>query len=119
MTTVRLPCINLLRLARKIKIVVLFKLNQKRRKFIFVIAFVAVSTALLSSLFYIFTGVHYRLEIAYDEFKQTEVEQKACIDRSPSCRSLDERLDDAWIGFNAGRNGNPLILYKKYRDYLR
>ena len=102
-----------------LKIAVLFKLNQKRRKFIFVIAFVAASTALLSSLFNIFTDVHYRLEIAYDEFKQTEVEKNACADGSPSCRSLEERLDDAWLGFNAGRNRNPLILYKKYRDYLR
>ena len=102
-----------------LKIAVLFKLNQKRRKFIFVIAFVAVSTALLGSLFNIFTSVHYRLEIAYDEFKQTEVEKNACSDGSPSCRSLEKRLDDAWMGFNAGRNRNPLILYKKYRDYLR
>ena len=121
MTIARLPwsiCCGL-RAKPLLKIAVLFKLNQKRRKFIFVIAFVAVSTALLSSLFNIFTGVHYRLEIAYDEFKQTEVEKNACADGSPSCRSLEERLNDAWLGFNAGRNRNPLILYKKYRDYLR
>ena len=96
-----------------------FQLSLKCTKFIFIIAFVAGSIALFGSLSNIFADIRYRLEIAYDEFKQTEVEQNACIDRSPSCRSLDERLDDAWMGFNAGRNGNPLILYKKYRDYLR
>ena len=93
-------------------------MNQKRRKFIFVIALVAVSTALFSSLSNVFAGIHYRLEIAYDEFKQTEVEKNACIDRSPSCRSLEKRLDDAWMGFNAGRNRNPLILYRKISRLL-
>lgn len=96
-----------------------FQLSQKRPKFILVAAFVAVSIALFGSLSNMLTDILYRLEIAYDEFKQTEVEKNACIDRSPPCRSLEERLDDAWTGFNAGRNRNPLILYKKYRDYLR
>ena len=94
-------------------------MSLKCPKFIFIIVFVAGSIALFGSLSNVFADIHYRLEIAYDEFKQTEVEQNACIDRSPSCRSLDERLDDAWMGFNAGRNRNPLILYKKYQDYLR
>lgn len=94
-------------------------MNQKHRKFIFFVAFVAASIALFASLSNIFTDIHYRLEIAYGEFKQVEAEKNACADGSPSCRSLEERLDDAWLGFNAGRNRNPLILYKKYRDYLR
>ena len=99
--------------------VLFFQLSQKHPKFILVVAFVAVSIALLGSLSNMLTDILYRLEIAYDEFKQTEVEKNACIDRSHPCRSLEERLDDAWTGFNAGRNRNPLILYKKYRDYLR
>ena len=78
-----------------------------------------MSIALFASLSNIFADIHYRLEIAYGEFKQAEAEKNACTDGSPSCRSLEERLDDAWLGFNAGRNRNPLILYKKYRDYLR
>ena len=96
-----------------------FKLSQKRRKFIFIIAIAAVSIASLNPLSKVFADIHYRLEIAYDEFKKTEVEKDTCTNGSPPCRSLEERLDDAWLGFNAGRNRNPLILYKKYRDYLK
>ena len=54
-------------------------MSQKHPKFIFVVAFVAVSIALFGSLSNMFIDILYRLEIAYDEFKQTEVEKMRAL----------------------------------------
>ena len=63
--------------------------------------------------------VHYRLELAVYEFRQSESELAYCSNSSTSCRSLSKRLKDAWLGFNSGRKKNPLLLYKRYKVYLR
>ena len=63
--------------------------------------------------------VHYRLELAAYEFRQSESELSKCSSSPASCRSLNTRLNDAWLGFNSGRKKNPLLLYKRYKVYLR
>ena len=63
--------------------------------------------------------VHYRLELADYEFRQSESELAYCSSSPVSCRSLNKRLKDAWLGFNSGRKKNPLLLYKRYKVYLR
>ena len=63
--------------------------------------------------------VHYRLELAAYEFRQSESELANCSASPASCRSLNKRLKDAWLGFNSGRKKNPLLLYKRYKVYLR
>ena len=62
---------------------------------------------------------HYRLELAVYEFRQSESELAYCSNSSTSCRSLSKRFKDAWLGFNSGRKKNPLLLYKRYKVYLR
>ena len=62
---------------------------------------------------------HYRLELAASEFRQSESELAYCSSSPVSCRSLNKRLKDAWLGFNSGRKKNPLLLYKRYKVYLR
>ena len=63
--------------------------------------------------------VHYRLELAAYEFRQSESELAYCSSSPASCRSFNKRLKDAWLGFNSGRKKNPLLLYKRYKVYLR
>ena len=62
---------------------------------------------------------HYRLELAAYEFRQSESELAKCSSSPTSCRPLNKRLNDAWLGFNSGRKKNPLLLYKRYKVYLR
>ena len=63
--------------------------------------------------------VRYRLDLAAYEFRQSESELAYCSSSPASCRSLNKRLKDAWLGFNSGRKKNPLLLYKRYKVYLR
>ena len=63
--------------------------------------------------------VHHRLELAVSEFRLSDSELAYCSSLSPSCRSLNKRLKDAWLAFNSGRKKNPLLLYKRYKIYLR
>ena len=63
--------------------------------------------------------VRYRLDLAAYEFRQSESELAYCSSSPTSCRSLNKRLKDAWLGFNSGRKKNPLLLYKRYKVYLR
>ena len=97
----------------------IFCLNHNHIKFKIVIAVVVASVVFLGPGMRFIADMHYRLEIAYEEFQQTKVERDGCLGFSPSCRSLSQRFEDAWLGFNSGRNKNPLLLYKKYRDFLR
>ena len=97
----------------------MFRLGKKRRKFSFTAAIVAACAASLGLLSNTFADMHYRFELAYYGFQRSKAEQNWCNDNLPSCRSFQKRLNDAWLGFNAGRNRNPLILYKKYRVYIK
>ena len=63
--------------------------------------------------------VRYRLDLAAYEFRQSESELAYCSSSPASCRSLNKRLKDAWLGFNSGRKKNLLLLYKRYKVYLR
>ena len=97
----------------------IFCLNHNHLKFKIVVAAVVASVVSLGPGMRFIADMHYRLEIAYEEFQQTKAERDGCLSFSPSCRSLSQRFEDAWLGFNSGRNKNPLLLYKKYRDFLR
>ena len=80
---------------------------------------ILAGTVFLNPAIKIIDDVHYRLELAIYEFRQSESELAYCSSLSTSCRSLNKRLKDAWLGFNSGRKRNPLLLYKRYKDYLR
>ena len=96
-----------------------FCLKHKHLRFRLIIAVVVASVALLDPGMRFIADMRYRLEIACEEFQQTKAERDGCSSSSPSCRSLNQRLEDAWLGFNSGRNKNPLLFYKRYRDFLR
>ena len=75
-----------------------FCLKHKHLRFRLIIAVVVASVALLDPGMRFIADMRYRLEIACEEFQQTKAERDGCSSSSPSCRSLNQRLEDAWLG---------------------